>query len=146
MKRPQKFPRVGIGVIVTNKNGEVLVGKRKGSHAPYYSIPGGHLELGETFEETAMREIKEETNLDITNPKVVAIVNGLNTYKNEGLRFVSVVMLVRKYRGKVKLMEPKKCEEWLWADPESLPNPHYEASERGVRCYLQGQFYIAPNK
>ena len=42
-----------------------MVGKRKGSHAQKYSIPGGSLGLGETFEKGAIREIKEETNLDI---------------------------------------------------------------------------------
>ncbi|MCF3098376.1 NUDIX domain-containing protein, partial [Aeromonas australiensis] len=42
------YPRVGVGVILTNAQGQVLLGKRKGSHAPYWSIPGGHLELGES--------------------------------------------------------------------------------------------------
>lgn len=42
------YPRVGVGVILTNSQGQVLLGKRKGSHAPYWSIAGGHLELGES--------------------------------------------------------------------------------------------------
>ena len=58
-------PRVGLGIIIVNKEGNILIGKRKGSHAQKYSIPGGHLDLGETFEQGAIREIKEETNLDI---------------------------------------------------------------------------------
>ena len=40
------YPRVGVGVILTNGRGQVLLGKRKGSHAPHWSIAGGHLELG----------------------------------------------------------------------------------------------------
>ena len=44
-------PRVGVGVILLNPQGKILLGKRKGSHAPYWSIPGGHLEHGESFEE-----------------------------------------------------------------------------------------------
>ena len=43
------YPRVGVGVILVNHQGQVLLGKRKGSHAPYWSIAGGHLELGESF-------------------------------------------------------------------------------------------------
>ena len=55
------YPRVGVGVILTNAQGQVLLGKRKGSHAPYWSIPGGHLELGESFESAAIREVAERS-------------------------------------------------------------------------------------
>lgn len=34
-----KTPGVGLGVIIKNEQGEVLIGKRKSSHAPFYSIP-----------------------------------------------------------------------------------------------------------
>ena len=53
-------PSVGVGIIIENALGEILVGKRKGSHSPYYSIPGGHLEMGETFEEAAKKEVFED--------------------------------------------------------------------------------------
>ena len=39
--------------------------KKNGKEIIYYAIPGGHLEDGETLEETCIREIKEELNLDI---------------------------------------------------------------------------------
>lgn len=137
-------PRVGTGVIIL-KDDKILVGKRKGSHAPYYSIPGGKLDLGETFENTAIREIKEETNLDLKNPKVIAINNDLATYKESGKHFVSVIMLVTEFSGEPKVMEPNKCEEWLWVDPNDLPQPHFEASSKAVRCYLENTFYL-PNQ
>lgn len=44
-------PKIGVGVIIQNSDDKILIGKRKGSHAPLFSIPGGHLENGETFEE-----------------------------------------------------------------------------------------------
>jgi len=50
-------PKVGVGIIIQNTKKEILIGKRIGSHAPFYSIPGGHLENGETFEEAAIKEI-----------------------------------------------------------------------------------------
>ena len=61
-------PKVGIGVIIIRNDGKILIGKRKGSHAPYWSIPGGHLDIGESFEQAATREIYEETGLIIKNP------------------------------------------------------------------------------
>ena len=134
-------PRVGIGVVILNSQGKILVGKRRGSHAPYYSIPGGHLELGETFEEAAVKEIKEETGLDIISPKVLCVTNNLRTYKEEGLHYISVCLIVTEFSGSPKNLEPEKCEKWIWVDPKKLPIPHFEASEHAVRCFLERKFY-----
>jgi len=137
----ENVPRVGLGVVLINKEGRVLIEKRTGSHAREYSIPGGHLELGETFEHGAIRELKEEFDLDIKNPKVIGVTNNLETYESEGLHYISVVLLVTEYTGELKIMEPDKCEEWLWADPKNLPEPHFDASRLGVQCYLNGTCY-----
>ena len=78
-------PRVGIGVLIINSEGKILIGKRKGVHEENeYSIPGGKLGLGETFEETAIREIKEETNLNIKNPAVYCVANNVSIEKYNG--------------------------------------------------------------
>ena len=133
----QARPNIGIGVIILNKNGEILVGKRQGSHAQYYSIPGGHLELGETFEYAAIKEIKEETSLELTNPKVICVTNNLETYKKEGKHYISICLLATEYRGEPKTMEPEKCESWQWVNPNHLPMPHFDASKLAVKCYLE---------
>ena len=53
------------GVIVTHNNGILLLNRtRKGKQ--FYCIPGGHVEEGETPEECAVREMKEESSLDVT--------------------------------------------------------------------------------
>jgi 8-oxo-dGTP diphosphatase len=52
-------PKVGIGVFIF-KDGKFLMGCRKGTHgAGTWSVPGGHLEFGESFEECAEREALE---------------------------------------------------------------------------------------
>lgn len=139
----EKFtrPRIGVGVIIVNKDGYVLVGRRKGSFAQKYSIPGGSIDMGETFENTAIREIKEETNLDILHPKVIAVTNNLETFKEEGKHYISIVLLAKNYSGELKNMEPKKCEGWAWVDPTNLPLPHFDASRLGIECYLKDSFY-----
>jgi len=135
------IPKVGLGVIIVNPDGKVLVGKRIGSHAQKYSIPGGHLDLGETFEAGAIREIKEETNLSIEDPKVIAVTNNLETYQEEGKHYISVVLLVKKYSGELINTEPNKCEGWAWVDPRNLPQPHFDASRLAIECYLRQSFY-----
>jgi ADP-ribose pyrophosphatase YjhB (NUDIX family) len=139
----RNLPHVGVGVIVVNPSGKILIGKRKGSHAPYYSIPGGHLELGETFEEAAIREIREETDLDIMDPRVICVTNNLRTYQEEGKHVASICLLATDFSGTPRVMEPDKCEGWQWCDPHNLPQPHFEASQWTVRCYLDGRFYLS---
>jgi ADP-ribose pyrophosphatase YjhB (NUDIX family) len=137
----ENVPRVGLGVVLINNEGKVLIGKRTGSHAQKYSIPGGNLELGETFEHGATREIKEETDLDVKNPKVIGVTNNLETYKSEGPHYISVILLVTEYTGELKIMEPDKCEKWLWVNPTDLPEPHFDASRLGIKCYLNKTCY-----
>ena len=137
-------PRVGLGVIIKSKDGQILVMKRLGSHAPYWSIPGGNLELGEVFEDGAAREVKEELNLTINDPKVIAVTNNLKTFRKEGLHYISVILLVEDFDGIPKIMEPNKCEDIKWVRPDKLPKPHFDASEMGVQCYLKGVPYIEP--
>lgn len=134
-------PKVGLGIVLINKAGKVLIGKRKGSHAQKYSIPGGHLELGETFEECAAREIKEETDLDIQNPIVIGVTNNLETFRTEGKHYISVVVLVTEYSGELKNVETDKNEGWIWCSPRDLPQPHFDASSLGIQCYIEGKLY-----
>jgi 8-oxo-dGTP diphosphatase len=72
----QHHVRVGVGCFVLNDEypRSFLFGERKGSHgAGKFALPGGHLELGESWEECATREVKEETNLDITDIRFVSV-------------------------------------------------------------------------
>jgi len=134
-------PHVGIGVILINPAGQVLIGKREGPHAPYFSIPGGYLEPGESFEDAAIREVKEETGLDIVNPVVVGVSNNLETYGQEGLHVISVCLLAKEFSGTLTLMEPDKCSGWQWRDASNLPEPHFEASSIAIACCLEKKFY-----
>ena len=136
-------PNVGIGIIIQNEHGEILVGKRKGSHSPYYSIPGGHLEMGETFEEGIKKEVMEETSLIIKNPVVLAVTNNLQTFAETGIHHVSVNLFTNDFEGTPKVMEPEKCESWFWVKPDELPQPHFEASALAVDCFLKKEFYIS---
>jgi len=132
--------KTGIGVILY-RDGKILMGKRINSHAPKFSIPGGHLEVGETFEESAIREVKEETGILIRNPKVIAVTNNLETYEQEKLHYVSIILLATDFSGEANTIEPDKCEGWNWYDPSNLPQPHFDASEKGILCFLENKFY-----
>ena len=135
-------PNVGIGIIIQNAKGEILVGKRKGSHSPFNSISGGHLKMGETFEIGIKKEVLEETGLIINKPTVIAITNNLRTFKKTGIHHISVNMFTDNFEGTPIVMEPEKCEKWILIDPRNLPQPHFDASAFAIECYLKNKFYI----
>lgn len=60
-----KTPRLAVDVIIEMGNGEIVLVQRK--NPPYgWAIPGGFVEYGESLEEAAVREAREETSLDVT--------------------------------------------------------------------------------
>ncbi len=78
------------------KNGKILMLKRnKRPYQGYWGMPGGKLHLEESIEECALREVKEETNLDCTFSHIAAIVHERvkeqEVYKHAFLLFFVVV-------------------------------------------------------
>jgi len=140
MSKKPEHPSVGLGVII-QRGERILLGQRKGWHEGSYSIPGGLLETGETFEEGAWREVQEETGLELIEPRVIALTNNLETFEQTGKHHISVILYTNQFRGEPLVREPDKCAGWGWYDPRRLPQPHFEASRRAVACLLRGIFY-----
>ena len=116
-----KVPKIGVGVIV-RKNGKVLFGKRKNAHnAGYWGSPGGQLAFGETWEECARREVREETGVEITNVHLGMVTNDI--FKKDGEHFITICMIADYASGTVKIMEPDKCEKLEWFKWDNLPQP-----------------------
>ena len=72
----------GAATIIVNDKGQILLQSRADNDR--WGLPGGCQELGERFEDTVIREVKEETNLDVSeeNLELIAIVSG-NSRRNE---------------------------------------------------------------
>lgn len=121
MEKDNKKVNVGVGVIVI-KDGKVLLGKRKNSHGEgTWSLPGGHLEFNENIEDCAAREVREETGISIKNIRRGAFTNDF--FEREGKHYVTLFMVSEFDSGEVKVMEPDKCENWMWFEWDDLPTP-----------------------
>lgn len=64
-------PNFRVSVIIVNEKQEILLVQHKKANRQYWVLPGGRIEYGEDFATCAVRELKEETNLDIKFGKVV---------------------------------------------------------------------------
>jgi len=114
-------PRVGIGVFVV-RDGKFLMGHRKGSHGSgTWSIPGGHMEFGESFEQTARREVMEETGLSIDNIRFAAVTN--DVFADDNKHYISVWLLSDAAVGEPAITEPDKFVDQQWIDIDALPDP-----------------------
>ena len=85
-------PIVGVGVVIL-KGGKILLGKRLNEPAKdKWSIPGGAVELGETIEHAVIREAKEETCLDVSDPILFDVINELDFDEQDNVRYQFVIV------------------------------------------------------
>ena len=145
-EQPKKRPGAGCGVIL-EKDGKILLGRRHPDpdkadsafrSAGEWSLPGGKLDWGETLEACAIREVKEETGIDIKNPEVISVHNCMN----EHAHFVTVGLLAREWIGEAQVMEPDEMTEWGWFNLNNLPSPRYFPSDYVIENFKAGKFYM----
>jgi ADP-ribose pyrophosphatase YjhB (NUDIX family) len=66
-------PVLGVGALIFNRDKILLVERGNDPLKGYWSLPGGVLEIGETLEEGIVREVREETGLEVKPLKVLEI-------------------------------------------------------------------------
>jgi 8-oxo-dGTP diphosphatase len=115
--------RVGVGVLVQDPDDphKVFCGIRKGSHgAGTLALPGGHLEMYESWEQCALREVFEETNLELdeTTLQLAHVTN--DPMPQESRHYVTIFLM-----GKCKCAAAA-------ADPSSLPPQQQQHHQRPI--------------
>lgn len=138
----KQYPKVGIGVMIKNNQGQVLLGLRQGSHgAGEWSFPGGHLEMGETIFATAKRETMEEVGLEINEFELISVADELRYLVSDGKHYLNIGVLGKYQGGKPILMEPDKFKGWQWFALDNLPENLFEGTELMLNNFRQGVIY-----
>jgi len=113
----------GAAAIIVNPEGQILLQSR--ADRDKWGVPGGCQELNERFEDTVIREIKEETNLDVREEdlELIAIVSGptrRNEYPNGDVVINNTALYcVRNYTGELKW--DRESKEMRFFDLDNLP-------------------------
>ncbi|MDK9758176.1 NUDIX domain-containing protein [Vibrio sp. D173a] len=116
-----KQVRVGVATIIL-REGAILLGERVGSHgANTWATPGGHLELGESIEDCAKREVLEETGLIVDSIEKFTFTNDI--FEKEGKHYVTLFVVASSASGEPQVTEPDKCKQWKWCRLDDLPEP-----------------------
>jgi len=119
-KEYPKHPIVGVGAIII-QNGKILI-VRRGSEPGKgkWSVPGGLVELGETVEQTVVREVKEECGLDVEVDRLIDVVDSMTFDGNGKLKYHFVILdfFVKLKGGELKPGDDAK--EALWVPVEEV--------------------------
>lgn len=114
----------GACVIVLDDDGRVLLHRRADSGA--WDIMGGAMEPGETFEQTARRELREETGLEAGALSLLQVYSGpafFHRYPNGDEVFhVGAAFITRDVRGEPD-PDPREVRELRAFDLDALPDP-----------------------
>jgi len=113
-----KQPIIGVGAVII-KDGKILLEKRKNDPGKgKWSIPSGLVELGETVEQTALREVKEETGLEVEKPEHIDVVDNVIRDENGEIKyhFVIVDYFVKLKGGTMKAMSDAEELRWVTLD------------------------------
>ncbi len=100
-------PLIGVGAttLVFNNKNELLLNLRNDTNT--WGIPGGSKELNETLEECAVRELKEETNINVNDLELITILSGKEYYfkypNEDELDCVIALYKVLNYEGKLNI-------------------------------------------
>ena len=132
--KKQKLPlRIGVGIIVLNKQNKIFVGKRKDNPGDRWQMPQGGVDEGEDYITAMKRELMEETS--IKNIEIIKEIDKI--YQYELPKNLVGIIWKGKYRGQKQKwfitrfigneneinLQTKNPEfiEWKWIIPDELP-------------------------
>ena len=109
--------RTDIGVLIEDDN-RILHGHRVayyndtgGIYEPdSWTLSGGKQEYDETIVDAGIREVKEETNLDISSMELFFVSDDISPDRH----YVTIDYITNDFNGNIKVTEPTKIDEWKW--------------------------------
>jgi ADP-ribose pyrophosphatase len=131
-------PRVAVGAVVIHAGKVLLVRRGKAPSNGKWAIPGGSVELGETLQQAAEREILEETGLRIRAGKPVYTFDLIERDRHGDTRYHYIIVdLAAEYIGG-ELQPGDDADQAAWISFDALPSLDMNATTRAfLEAYLQ---------
>lgn len=88
-----------------------------------WDLGGGSMEFGETFEEAALREIKEEYCCDVLELEYLGAYNALRRHRNKPTHWVAMLFAAKVDPNQAQIGEPDYMDEMGWFTKDTMPEP-----------------------
>lgn len=105
--------------MVTNEEGQVLV-QMHGGNWKGWCFPGGHVEPKESFVESVIREVREESGLTIQHPKICGVKQ---FFLEDGCRYVVLLFQAREFTGDLRSSSEGEVRWMSLEELEQQPMP-----------------------
>ncbi|HZG59149.1 MAG TPA: NUDIX hydrolase [Anoxybacillus sp.] len=130
---------VGSLVIMKDEKGRILLQQRKHPYG-FWGLPGGLMELGESTEETARREVWEETGLVLGNLKMIDVVSGADNFikapNGDEFYMVTVVYETSEISGELRI-DQQESLDFRYFKTSELPEQIVKSHRRILESYLK---------
>jgi nucleoside triphosphatase len=133
----QNYPEATVGALIVNGKGEMLL-VRSYKWGTKYTVPGGHIELGERSQTAVKREVREEVGLDAEPVRLLLVQEAIypaDYIKHEHYIFLDYLCLTNS--SDVKL-DGKEIQEYVWTTPSDALRLDLESFTRNlVEAYMR---------
>ncbi len=125
-------------VVIPNAKGEILLQQR--SDSQLWGLPGGLMELGESISATAIREVKEETNLDVALTGFIGVfINPAMTWRKTDKAEVICHSFVGAIQSGDLTVNDAESLGFGWFGPDNLPPIHSSDNLATIRAFFAGK-------
>jgi 8-oxo-dGTP diphosphatase len=139
----ETIPKIGVAALIKLDKRLLLI-RRKGAHGEgTWAVPGGHLDFGESPAACAIREVREEVGLVVSDPRCIALTNDI--FAEEDKHYITLWMRVECADAGPVIPAADEVSDWGWFALDSLPAPLFLPLEnllkgRDVICGSAGEF------
>ena len=127
----RRTPLLAVDALIVRRNGcIVLVKRKKPPYEGYWALPGGFVEYGETVEDAVIREVKEETGLDVEIKGLIGVYSRPD--RDPRGHVVSIAYLTSEVGGRLRGSEETEIGEFD-VIPNKLAFDHREILSDGVK-------------
>ena len=133
------YPRVAVGAVVFKEDRVLLVRRGQAPAEDSWAIPGGSIEIGETLQQAAEREIREETGIRIRAAKPIYTFDVIERDESEGIRFHYIIVDLSADYVSGELSAGDDAVEARWVSAEEIKTL---AVNKTTLALLQSKFHF----
>ena len=141
----QVFPEPTVGALIVDQQGKILLAR---SHKWFdkYTLPGGHIEVGESMADAVRREVKEEVGLDVEVVEMLLVQEAIfapEFYKKK--HFIFIDFYCKSKDQQVKL-DQNEIQDYIWVYPGAAYNLKLDSfTRKTLDRYLKRGYGSSPS-